>query len=57
MDEVSKLSIAVRSDDSILYEILQKAVLSIDDFVKDEEDNVVEEDNDTFDNNEDTEEN
>lgn len=28
-----------------------------DDFVKDEEDNVVEEDNDTFDNNEDTEEN
>lgn len=36
LDEVSKLSIAVRSDDSILYEILQKAVLSIDDFVKDD---------------------
>ena len=36
LDEVSKLSIAVRSDDSTLYEILQKAVLSIDDFVKDD---------------------
>ena len=36
LDEVSKLSIAVRSDDSILYEILQKAVLSIDNFVKDD---------------------
>jgi len=36
LDEVSKLSIAVRSDDSILYEILQKAVLSIDDFAKDD---------------------
>ncbi|PUE65603.1 histidine kinase [Arcobacter caeni] len=36
LDEVSKFSIAVRSDDSILYEILQKAVLSIDDFVKEE---------------------
>lgn len=36
LDEVSKLSIAVRSDDIILYEILQKAVLSIDDFVKDD---------------------
>ena len=36
LDEVSKLSIAVRSDDSTLYEILQKAVWSIDDFVKDD---------------------
>jgi len=36
LDEVSKISIAVRNDDSILYEILQKSVLSIDDFTKDE---------------------
>ena len=36
LDEVSKISIAVRNDDNILSEIFQKAVLSIDDFVKDE---------------------
>ena len=36
LDEVSKISIAVRNDDNILYEIFQKSVLSIDDFVKDE---------------------
>ena len=36
LDEVSKLSIAVRNDDSILFEVFQKSVLSIDDFVKDE---------------------
>lgn len=36
LDEVSKVSIAVRNDDSILFEIFQKSVLSIDDFLKDE---------------------
>jgi signal transduction histidine kinase/ABC-type nitrate/sulfonate/bicarbonate transport system substrate-binding protein len=36
IDETSKLSIAVRNDDDILYEIFQKAVLSIDDSVRDE---------------------
>lgn len=36
LDEVSKVSIAVRNDDSVLFEIFQKSVLSIDDFLKDE---------------------
>ena len=36
LDETSDLSIAVRNDDSILFDIFQKAVLSIDDFTKDE---------------------
>ena len=36
LDEVSKLSIATRSDDVILYDIFQKAVSSIDDFEKNE---------------------
>jgi len=36
LDEVSSVSIAVRNDDSALYEILQKSVLSIDDLQKDE---------------------
>ncbi|MDD3055186.1 MAG: ABC transporter substrate-binding protein [Aliarcobacter sp.] len=36
LDEVSKLSIATRSDDAILYDIFQKAVSSIDDFEKNE---------------------
>ncbi len=34
LDETSKLSIAVRNDDDMLYDIFQKAVLSIDDTVK-----------------------
>lgn len=36
LDEVSKVSIAVRNDDNVLFEIFQKSVLSIDDFLKDE---------------------
>lgn len=36
LDETSKLSIAVRNDDPILFEVLQKAVLSIDNTQKDE---------------------
>lgn len=36
LDETAALSIAVRNDDSILSAIFQKAVLSIDDFTKDE---------------------
>ncbi|MDD2895851.1 MAG: ABC transporter substrate-binding protein [Aliarcobacter sp.] len=36
LDETATLSIAVRNDDSILFGIFQKAVLSIDDFTKDE---------------------
>jgi signal transduction histidine kinase/ABC-type nitrate/sulfonate/bicarbonate transport system substrate-binding protein len=36
LDEIASLSIAVRNDDLILYDIFQKAVLSIDDFTKNE---------------------
>ncbi len=36
LDETANLSIGVRNDDSILFNIFQKAVLSIDDFTKDE---------------------
>jgi signal transduction histidine kinase/ABC-type nitrate/sulfonate/bicarbonate transport system substrate-binding protein len=36
LDEVSDISIAVRNDDSLLYEIFQKAVLSIDNSQKEE---------------------
>lgn len=36
LDETADLSIGVRNDDSILFGIFQKAVLSIDDFTKDE---------------------
>ena len=36
LDEVSNIAIAVRNDDNILFEIFQKSVLSIDDFLKEE---------------------
>ena len=36
LDETANLSIGVRNDDSILFNIFQKAVLSIDNFTKDE---------------------
>jgi len=36
LDEVVDISIAVRSDDNILYGIFQKAILSIDDYLKNE---------------------
>ncbi|MDD2888516.1 MAG: ABC transporter substrate-binding protein [Aliarcobacter sp.] len=36
LDETANLSIGVRNDDSILFNIFQKAVLSIDDFTKDD---------------------